>query len=135
MSLTVFLISCGPPEEGEAARRAEARAAELFAALESADLEALYELGPAFEDMDAAAVENLKEELTTQLSWQVGDAEVSGRRAQVPVTLTPRPGPESDAPARAEQEIIVPLRWRSGGWEIQSSLTVSRRIDVVPLKD
>ena len=131
----ILLFSCGPPEDGEAADRAEARARELFVALEAADLPALRELGPAFEDMDAEAAENLRRQLTTQLSWEVGEAEVSGRRAQVPVQLTPRPGPDSDAPAGAEQEIAVPLRWRSGRWEVESSITVSRRIDIVPLKE
>jgi acyl-coenzyme A synthetase/AMP-(fatty) acid ligase len=135
LSLSVLLLSCGPPEAGEAARRAEARAAELFAALASADLETLRALGPAFEDIDAEAVENLRRQLTSHLSWEVGEAEVSGRRARVPVSLTPRPGSDSDTPARAEQEITVPLRWRSGRWEVQSSLSVTRTIDIVPLEE
>lgn len=129
------LVSCNPPA-GEAASRAESKAEALFVALEDADLEALKSLGPAFEGLESQEIEQLRDQLVSRFEWEVGKAEVSGRRAVVPVTLSPRPiDGAGETPARTEERIVVPMRWRSGSWEIEGSLTVTQQIDVVPLNE
>jgi hypothetical protein len=134
LSVGLFL-SCSPPA-GEAASRAEAKAEALFVALEEADLEALEGLGPVFEGLESEEIERLREQLVSRYEWEVGEAEVSGRRAVVPVTLSPRAidDPE-ETPPRTEERILVPMRWRSGSWRIEGSLTVTQQIDLVPLAD
>ncbi len=130
-----FLSSCSPPA-GEAAAEAESKAEALFVALEKADLEALRGLGPAFEDLGAEKLGELQDQLVSRFEWEVGDAEVSGRRALVPVSLSPRRAHgTAEAPPRTDERILVPLRWRSGAWIVDGSLTVTQQIDLVPLNE
>lgn len=100
--------------------------------MEEADTEALVGLGSAFEDLESSEVEQLRDQLLLRFEWEVGRAEVTGRRAVVPVKLSSREA--ETAPPRTEETILVPMRWRSGSWRIESSLTVTQQIDLVPLK-
>lgn len=130
-----LLVSCSPPA-GEAASRAESKAEALFVALEEADLEALERLGPVFEGLESAELERLRDQLVSRFEWEVGDAEVSGRRALVPVTLSPRTvDGTTDAPPRTEEQIVVPMRRRSGAWIIEGSLTITQQIELVPVNE
>lgn len=115
---------------------AESTAEALFVALEEADLEALERLGSAFEGLESEEIEKLREQLVSRYEWKVGEAEVSGRRAVVPVTLSPRGiDGAGETPSRTEERILVPMRWRSGSWRIEGSLTVTQQIDLVPLSE
>ncbi len=129
-----LLLSCSPPA-GEAASEAESQAKALFAALEEADAAALRRLGPAFEGLEPEEIDQLRDQLISRFEWQVGEAEVSGRRAVVPVTLSPRDAETEATPSRTEETILVPMRWRSGSWRVESSLTVTQQIDLVPLDE
>ncbi len=126
--LPVGLLASCSPRGGEAASRAESQAEALFVALEEGDVEALGRLGPAFEGLESEDVEQLRDQLISRVDWEIGEAEVSGRRATVPVKLSPRS-------AETEETILVPMRWRSGSWRIEASLTVTQQIDLVPLNE
>ncbi len=100
----------------------------FFTALETADGDTLRSVAPAIAEAAPGALAQITAGLGEIEMPEIGEPEITGRRATVAVTL-PVPN-QSEATT-----LIVPLRKRRGDWIIDSTLAITQTFDVIRFSD
>jgi hypothetical protein len=118
----LLLLGCG---SGGSQEDAVATVERFFTALADGDRAVVADLAPDLPvEGDTAAM--LRRSLSGEVETAVVQVTVEGRSALVAV--------ETRVDGEVGPTLLVPLRWRPGGWRIGDSITVQRTFDVIEIE-
>ena len=111
--------SGGSPEE------AAATVERFFTALAAGDRSTVADLAPDL-PLEGETAAMLRGSLSQEVETSIAQVTVEGREALVAV--------ETRIGNEAGPTLLVPLRWRPGGWRIGDSISVQRTFDVIEIE-
>lgn len=134
--LAVIVGGCSAPSGEDARRSARDTVETLFVALAGSDDDTIRRIAPELAEAVPGVLAQIAAQLSLRQQADIGIPEITGRRAVVPVTLTKR-GADSidDAASQGDATLLVPLRWRRGGWQVDPTLTISQTFDIIRFSD
>jgi|GEM_PF-3024448 len=127
--LAVILAGCSAPSGEDARRSARDTVETLFVALAGSDDDTIRRIAPELAEAAPGALAQITAQLSVQDQLEIGEPEITGRRAVVPVTLGDGAAQDDGA------TLLVPLRWRRGSWQIEPTLTISQSFDIIRFSD
>jgi hypothetical protein len=119
--------ACVPSDVDAATESAVQTVRDLFRAIARSDTDELRRVAPAIAALDSESLDALADAFAPGGTViDLDSVEIDGRRARVPVRLRSSDGSST---------IVVPLTWRRGRWTVDSTLTVTRTFDIVPVTE
>ncbi len=94
-----------------------------MSAITKGNLQEASRYAPFLSDLDKGAAENLSEQMSRIDAWEVLEAQVRRRSAQVRVRIETEDG---------STQILFPLRVKKGSWVIENEITYRTTIERIP---